>query len=62
MCDVMKSDNDPVIAGVGGIVILVGGHMLMKNRYKAEVKKGDNSFTLAPAVQREKEENGQPFE
>ena len=39
ICDVMKSDGGPVIAGVGVITVLVGGYYLTKRGYKGEVKK-----------------------
>ena len=43
ICDVMKSDGGPVIAGVGAITLLVGGYYATKRNYKAEVRKGDAS-------------------
>lgn len=48
ICDVMKSDSGPVIAGVGAITVLVGGYYLSKRGYKGEVKKGDITVSLAP--------------
>ncbi len=50
ICDVMKSDGGPAIAGVGAITLLVGGYYLTKGNYRAEVKKGDASATLTPAL------------
>lgn len=49
ICDVMKSDGGPAIAGVGAITLLVGGYYLAKRNYRAEVKKGDASVALSPA-------------
>ena len=49
ICDVMKSDGGPVIAGVGTITVLVGGYYLTKRGYKCEVKKGETTITVAPA-------------
>ena len=48
MCEVMKSENGPVIAGIGGIVLLVGGYYLTRNRYSAEYKNGDKSVSVTP--------------
>ena len=48
ICDVMKSDGGPVIAGVGAITILVGGYYLSKRGYKGEVKKGEITVSLTP--------------
>lgn len=60
ICDLMKSENGPVIAGVGGIVLLVGGHYVVNNKYKAEMKKGESSITLAPSTTApEQANNGQ---
>lgn len=49
ICDVMKSDGGPVIAGVGAITVLVGGYYLTKRGYKGELKKGETTASLAPA-------------
>ncbi len=46
--DVLKSDNGPVIAGLGAVVLLVGGHYVTKSRYRVEAKK--ESFTMEPAA------------
>jgi len=48
ICDVMKSDGGPVIAGVGAITVLVGGYYLTKRGYKGEVKKGEITGSLGP--------------
>ena len=48
ICDVMKSDGGPVIAGVGAITVLVGGYCLTKRGYKGELKKGETTSSLAP--------------
>ncbi len=49
MCDVMKSDGGPVIAGIGAITVLVGGYYLSKRGYKGELKKGETTVSLTPA-------------
>ena len=49
ICDVMKSDGGPVIAGVGAITLLVGGYYATKRNYMAEVRKGDASVSFSPA-------------
>lgn len=49
ICDVMKSDGGPVIAGVGAITLLVGGYYATKRNYKAKVRKGDASVSFSPA-------------
>lgn len=46
----LESENGPVIAGVGGIVLLVGGHYLTKRNYKVEAKNDKKSLTVAPVV------------
>ena len=51
--DVLKSDNGPVIAGLGAVVLLVGGHYVTKSRYRVEAKK--ESFTMEPAVEHVKQ-------
>ena len=48
ICDVLKSDGGPVIFGTGAITLLVGGYYFVKGKYRAEVKTGDASATLAP--------------
>ena len=53
IADVMKSDNGPVIAGLGAVVLLVGGHYVTKSRYWVEAKK--ESFTMEPAAEQPKE-------
>ena len=49
ICEIMKSDGGPVIAGVGAITVLVGGYYLTKRGYKGEVKRGDITVSLSPA-------------
>lgn len=46
--DILKSENGPVIAGLGAVVLLVGGHCVTKSRYRVEAKK--ESFTMEPAA------------
>ena len=46
----LESENGPVIAGVGGIVFLVGGHYLTKRNYKVEARNDKKSLTVAPAA------------
>jgi len=53
MCEVMKGENGPVIAGIGGIVLLVGTHLLTENRYSVEVKDGDTTVSAKPSQQTE---------
>ena len=53
IADVLKSDNGPVIAGLGAVVLLVGGHYVTKSRYRVEAKK--ESFTMEPATDQVKE-------
>ena len=53
IADVMKSDNGPVIAGLGAVVLLVGGHCVTKSRYRVEAKK--ESFTMEPAAEQTKQ-------
>ena len=48
IADVLKSDNGPVIAGLGAVVLLVGGHYVTKSRYRVEANK--ESFTMEPAA------------
>lgn len=45
----MNSENAPVIAGIGGIVIMVGIDRVTRNRYRVEGKK--DSITIEPAVE-----------
>ena len=53
IADVLKSDNGPVIAGLGAVVLLVGGHYVTKSRYRVEANK--ESFTMEPAAGQAKE-------
>lgn len=53
IADVLKSDNGPVIAGLGAVVLLVGGHYVTKSRYRVEAKK--ESFTMEPAAEQTKQ-------
>ena len=53
IADVLKSDNGPVIAGLGAVVLLVGGHYVTKSRYRVEAKK--ESFKMEPAAEQVKE-------
>lgn len=53
IADVLKSDNGPVIAGLGAVVLLVGGHYVTKSQYRVEAKK--ESFTMEPAAEQVKE-------
>ncbi len=53
IADVLKSDNGPVIAGLGAVVLLVGGHCVTKSRYRVEAKK--ESFTMEPAAEQTKQ-------
>ena len=53
IADVLKSDNGPVIAGLGAVVLLGGGHCVTKSRYRVEAKK--ESFTMEPAAEQVKE-------
>ena len=62
ICDVMKSDGGPVIAGVGAITVLVGGDYLTKRGYKGEVKKGDTTVSLTPASPAPEEPEAEPTE
>ena len=55
IADVLKSDNGPVIAGLGAVVLLVGGHYVTKSRYRVEAKK--ESFKMEPAAEQAKEPN-----
>ena len=53
IADVLKSDNGPVIAGLGAVVLLVGGHCVTKSRDRVEAKK--ESFTMEPAAEQTKQ-------
>ena len=53
IADVLKSDNGPVIAGLGAVVLLVGGHCVTESRYRVEAKK--ESFTMEPAAEQTKQ-------
>ena len=46
--NMFNSENAPVIAGIGGIVLLVGIDRVAKNRYRVEGKK--DSLTIEPAA------------
>ena len=48
----MNNDNAPVIAGIVGIVALVGIDRITKASYKVDASK--DSITLAPAAEAEK--------
>lgn len=48
---VFESENGPVIAGIGGIMFLVGCRYLTKGNYRVEAKNDKKSFTLGPASQ-----------
>ena len=50
--DMMNNDNAPVIAGIVGIVALVGIDRITKASYKVDASK--DSITLAPAGEAEK--------
>lgn len=50
--DMMNNDNAPVIAGIVGIVALVGIDRITKASYKVDASK--DSITLAPAAEAEK--------
>ena len=45
----MNSENAPVIAGRGGIVIMVGIDRVTRSRYRVEGKK--DSITIEPAAE-----------
>ena len=45
----MNSENAPVIAGIGGIVIMVGIDRVTRSRYRVEGKK--DSITIEPAAE-----------
>lgn len=47
---VFEGENGPVIAGIGGIVLLVVCHYLTKRDYRVEVTNDKKSFTLEPAT------------
>ena len=48
---IFEGENGPVIAGIGGIMFLIGCHYLSRNHYRVEVKNDKKNFTLEPAVQ-----------
>ena len=56
LCDVMKSDSGPAIAGIGAVAFMVGGYYFSRRGYKAEVKKGDSTVTISPQVPESKTE------
>ena len=49
----MNSENAPVIAGIGGIVIMVGIDRITRSRYRFEGKK--DSVTIEPATEQKAE-------
>ena len=48
LSNMFNSENAPVFAGIGGIVLLVGIDRVTKNRYRVEGKK--DSLTIEPAA------------
>ncbi len=48
LTSMINSENAPVIAGIGGIVLLVGIDRVTKSRYRVEGKK--DSITIEPAA------------
>lgn len=56
MCEVMKSDGGVAVAAITGISLVAGGYYFSKRGYKADVRKGENSVTIAPAQQDEPEQ------
>ena len=48
LTNMVNSENAPVIAGIGGIVLLVGIDRMTKSRYRVEGKK--DSITIEPAI------------
>ena len=48
LTNMVNSENAPVIAGIGGIVLLVGIDRMTKSRYRVEGKK--DSITIEPAA------------
>ena len=48
LTNMVNSENAPVIAGIGGIVLLVGIDRMTKGRYRVEGKK--DSITIEPAA------------
>ena len=48
---VFEGENGPVIAGIGGIMFLVGCRYLTKGNYRVEARNDKKSFTLGPAAQ-----------
>ena len=48
---VFEGENGPVIAGIGGIMFLVGCHYLTRNQYRVEAKNDKKSLTLESAAQ-----------
>lgn len=53
--DMMNSENAPVIAGIAGIVALVGIDRITKHNYKMDASK--DSVSLAPAQTAKSEES-----
>ena len=48
LTNMVNSENAPVIAGIGGIVLLVGIDRMTKGRYRVKSKK--DSITIEPAA------------
>ena len=48
LTNMVNSENASVIAGIGGIVLLVGIDRMTKGRYRVESKK--DSITIEPAA------------
>ena len=48
LTNMVNSENAPVIAGIGGIVLLVGIDRMTKGRYRVEGKK--DSITIEPVA------------
>ena len=48
LTNMVNSENASVIAGIGGIVLLVGIDRMTKGRYRVEGKK--DSITIEPAA------------
>ncbi len=48
LTNMVNSENAPVIAGIGGIVLLVGIDRITRSRYRVEGKK--DSITIEPAT------------
>ena len=48
LTNMVNNENAPVIAGIGGIVLLVGIDRITRSRYRVEGKK--DSITIEPAA------------